>query len=180
MDIDGANQTPLTAGPADFPASSPDSRWVFYVAYESVIPTIWRVSIDGGQPVRITDKASTAPVLSPDGKQVACYFQDRPGVWSLAILPFDGGQPVKVFSLPDVKGPALRFTPDGRALVYPITREGVTNLWEQSLDGSPPRQLTDFKSDGVFYFDFSRDGKQLALVRGSRTRDGVLISDLWK
>jgi hypothetical protein len=46
------------------------------------------------------------------------------------------------------------------------------------VNGSPPKQLTNFTSDLIFWFAFSRDGKQVALSRGSRTSDVVLISNL--
>ncbi|HEY3026454.1 MAG TPA: hypothetical protein VGJ55_09920 [Pyrinomonadaceae bacterium] len=36
--------------------------------------------------------------------------------------------------------------------------------------------VTDFKSDQIFWFDFSRDG-QLALSRGTQTSDVILIRD---
>jgi hypothetical protein len=45
------------------------------------------------------------------------------------------------------------------------------------LDGGKPVQLTDFKTDQIFWFDFSRDGKQLALSRGTQTSDVILIRD---
>jgi hypothetical protein len=37
--------------------------------------------------------------------------------------------------------------------------------------------VTDFKSDRIFSFDWSRDGKQLAVARGALTSDMVLISN---
>jgi len=37
--------------------------------------------------------------------------------------------------------------------------------------------LTDFKSDQIFSFEWSRDGKQLALTRGTESSDVVLIRD---
>ncbi|HEY0083212.1 MAG TPA: protein kinase [Pyrinomonadaceae bacterium] len=46
-----------------------------------------------------------------------------------------------------------------------------------ALDGGPPRQLTDFKTDQTFSFDWSRDGKLLALARGTQTSDVVMITD---
>jgi hypothetical protein len=55
---------------------------------------------------------------------------------------------------------------------------GVSNIWIQPLDDNSPKQLTDFKSDRIFSFDWSRDGKWLALARGPEQRDVVLISDL--
>lgn len=51
------------------------------------------------------------------------------------------------------------------------------NIWSQSLDGGAPKQLTDFKTDRIFAFDLSRDGKQLVLTRGAISNDVVLISD---
>jgi Tol biopolymer transport system component len=58
-----------------------------------------------------------------------------------------------------------------------MTRNGVTNLWAQPIDGSAPTQLTNFASERIFSFDFSRDGKQVALSRGTQTSDVVLISN---
>jgi len=55
-------------------------------------------------------------------------------------------------------------------------RNGDTdNLWLQHLDGSPGKQLTDFKSEFIRDFDYSLDGKQLAVDRGHRESDVVLI-----
>ena len=72
----------------------------------------------------------------------------------------------------------MRWTPDGRALRYIDTQGGVSNIWSQPLDGTKPVQLTNFKTGRIFNFDWSRDGKWLALARGTTTSDVVLISDL--
>ena len=73
-------------------------------------------------------------------------------------------------------GPIV-FKRDGTGIIYPI-REGQTdNLWLQHLDGSPGKQLTDFKSEYIRDFDYSYDGKQLAIIRGHRESDVVVIRD---
>jgi len=72
----------------------------------------------------------------------------------------------------------VRWLPDGRALAYVSTRGGVSNIWLQPVDGGAPTQLTDFKTDLIFSFDLSRDGKQLALSRGTENRDVILINNL--
>jgi Tol biopolymer transport system component len=64
-----------------------------------------------------------------------------------------------------------------RTLNYIDTINGVSNIWSLPLDGGRPKQLTDFKTDQIFWFDFSRDGKQLALSRGTQTSDVILIRD---
>ena len=70
--------------------------------------------------------------------------------------------------------------PDGRSIVYGVTKKGVTNLRAQPVDGSAPKQLTNFTSPGIGSFDFSCDGKQLAVSRGTSIRDVVLISGFKK
>ncbi len=64
-----------------------------------------------------------------------------------------------------------------RALNYIDTINGVSNIWLMPLDGGPPKQLTDFKTDQIFWFDFSPDGKQLTVSRGVQTSDVILIRD---
>jgi Tol biopolymer transport system component len=74
----------------------------------------------------------------------------------------------------------LRFTPDGKSLAYIVNEHGVDNLWAVPLIGGNARQLTDFKSDRIFDFGWSRDGRLLALARGQVSRDAVLLTDTSK
>jgi Tol biopolymer transport system component len=130
--------------------------------------------------VQITHKYSLAPAISPDGKLIACYYLDElTGSIKTALIPFEGGEPVKIFESQPVDSGSypVRWMHNGRALSYIVNRGGVSNIWMQPLDGSPPTQLTDFKSDRILSFDWSRDGKWLALSRGPEQRDVVLISD---
>jgi Tol biopolymer transport system component len=72
----------------------------------------------------------------------------------------------------------VRWTPDGHALTYIDTEGGVSNIWSQPLDGGKPVPLTHFKTGRIFNFAWSRDGKWLALARGTAASDVVLISDV--
>jgi Tol biopolymer transport system component len=56
-------------------------------------------------------------------------------------------------------------------------RDGVGNLWAQPIAGGPPVKLTHFTADGISFFVWSRDGKQIAIARGTTTTDAVLISN---
>ncbi|HYE65796.1 MAG TPA: protein kinase [Pyrinomonadaceae bacterium] len=179
MNIDGSNLKQLAGGKAYHPQCSPDSRWVVYESFDSGQWTLWKTPIDGGDPVQLTDKMSSSPAISPDGKLIAYYYADEQTAWQrkMAIMPFDGGPPVKVFDVPPSAGGVIKWTPDGRAMTYVDTRGGVSNVWSQPLDGGPPKQLTDFKADQIFFFDWSGDGKQLATSRGLVITDVVLIGD---
>ncbi len=180
MDIDGGNPKQLTYGNLDHNSScSPDGKWVVYENENSGMQTLWKVPIDGGNPVQLTDRDAGNPVFSPDGKLIACSYSPKPGERKVAIIPSEGGQPTKLFDIPTpfLFEPGAQWSPDGRALIFHVKRDGVSNLWSQPLDGGPPKQVTDFKSEQIFSFAWSRDGKQLALARGVETGDVVLISD---
>jgi serine/threonine protein kinase/Tol biopolymer transport system component len=181
MNLDGSDPRELTHDHevGDLAVSS-DGQWIAFTLCLNKC-TVWTLSIDGGTPVQLTDKASQNPAISPDGKYIACSYLDQPnGTFKLAILPREGGQPVKTFTYTSSDTTNKQWSPDGRAIIYGITRNGVTNLWAQPIDGSPPRQLTNFASDRIFSFQISRDGKQVALDRGTTASDVVLISNFKK
>jgi serine/threonine protein kinase/Tol biopolymer transport system component len=179
IDIDGGNPKQLTRGIRDqAPSVSPDGQWVFYSATESEKQRLRKVPIDGGESVPLTDYSAGAPFVSPDGRHVVCaYIDEVKKRWSLAIISAEGGAPIKTFDISPAQG-AFRWNFDGQALFYLQTRDGVSNIWSQPVDGGPPKQVTDFKSDQIFRFDWSRDGKQLVLARGPVSSDVVLINDL--
>jgi hypothetical protein len=94
------------------------------------------------------------------------------------MVPVTGGQPAKVFPLPATATANLpiHWTPDGHAISFINSVNGVGNIWEQPVQGGPPKPVTHFTSDKIFWFDWSRDGR-LALSRGTDTTDAVLIKN---
>jgi len=178
IDIDGGNPLPLTGrGLASAPSSSPDGKWVVYESNASGKMAVWKTSIDGGEPQQLTDRVTEEPAISPDGKLIACFYYPGQSI-KILIIPFDGGEPLHQFDVQEgIRDKAPIWTADGRAITYVVNRSGVSNIWSQSLTGGPPKQLTDFKSDRIFAYDYSRDGKQLVLSRGTVSNDVVLITD---
>ena len=177
MDIDGGNPKQLTAGGPDRNAQvSPDGRWVIYD--RGFLGNLWKVSIDGGTPTRLTDKLSHYPAISPDGKFIACeYHESDESPARIATIPFEGGSPVKMFDTSEEIDLPLRWSADGRAILYATLRGAASKLWSQPLDGGPRRQLVDFSPDQLFSFGLSTDGRQLAFARGAVSRDIILITD---
>jgi len=180
-DLSTSEQKQLTNGVSEeFPAVSADSKWVIYTATGATKHTLWKVPVDGGDPVQLTDKLSTWPDVSPDGQKIACWYRAEQGArWQIAVIPISGGNPEKVFDVPPNADPSIptRWTPDGRGISFVATRDGGSNIWDQPLDGGAPRQVTNFTSDQIFWFDWSSDGKQLACSRGRMLNDVVLITE---
>lgn len=124
------------------------------------------------------DAASVVPQLLGTGSVAALENdQETPVRWRLAIISATGELSGRTF---DMLGSQSRYqwAGDGQALLYSLTRNGVTNIWSQPLAGGPPKQVTEFQSDQIFRFAWSRDGKQLVLARGTVVSDVVLISSL--
>jgi serine/threonine protein kinase len=185
VDAEGANAKELTAGKLDsFPACTPDGKTVLYQDADNILQ---KVSSEGGP----SQKAFDFPVfsritISPDGKLAAFVTQrGNDPRETLALLSLDSSQPARFleFERPRVEFTfsyaigSVAFTADGKGIVYPIHNGEADNLWLQNLDGSPGKQITDFKSELIRDFDFSFDAKQLAIIRGHREADVVLIRD---
>jgi Tol biopolymer transport system component len=170
MDIDGENQKQLTNNLIERnPVFSADSKWVYFTSWQTGIGTIWRIPVEGGEPTQVISDLSFYPTISPDGRLLAYSASGK-----TCVVPVDGGQPIKT-----IEG-GSQWTPDGQALTGLMTAwDNVLNVWAQPLDGREPKQLTNFKSNGVLNYAWSRDGKQLAVTRGGTSYSNVvLISDL--
>lgn len=181
MDADGSNLTQLTYGRCldTSPDCSPDGRWLVYASFAEKTRTLWRVSIDGGQPTQLCDYESDAPCVSPNGEFISCIIPSPSyvKVGSIAIIPSAGGAPIKSFEVMPFAFSYMKapWTPDGESLVYAVQDKKAGNLWKQSLIGGAPQQLTDFKSDSIFNFTYSYDGRRLLISRGQVVVNVVVI-----
>ena len=137
---------------------------------------IWKVSIEGGNPVRISNGQSNShPAVSPDGKMLAFSYDELSGRNGVEIVALVGDAPVKQF---DIATTTIRWTPDSRSFLYIKNEGGVSNIWSQPISGEAPKQISHFNSLLIANFDLSRDGKQLVMNRGTANRDVVLIRDM--
>ena len=139
-----------------------------------------KVSIDGG----VSQVVSYQPVarnadISPDGKQAAFATFQHVGEHTdkLALVSLDSSIPPKLLDFQQRPYGPVRFSPDGKAVVYPVRDRDVDNLWLQPLDGSPGKLITNFKSEHIGdSFGWSAGGR-LAVIRGHVDSDVVLIRD---
>jgi TolB protein len=189
MDRDGSNPVQLTntTPESNWPTFSADSKSVFFQHFQpGDAISIWKIPVDGGTPVKVSPPGTALrPVVSPDGKWLAFWQNDGEAnsKWRLAVMALANEKIVNRFDVsPTVHvqwDTLLRWTPDSRGLAYVDTRTGVQNLWVQSLDGSPAKQLTNFNDTDIFGYDWSRTGT-LVTSRGVITGDVVLITDAGK
>jgi serine/threonine protein kinase len=178
MDNDGSNPKQITNGMAEInPLVSPDGQWVVFQDINDL--RLWKIPIDGGQATRLSDKLASQAAISPDGKLIACRYRDQDlSPFKLGLISFATGETVKTIDIPFTNNNNLEWTGDGRAVLYVDAPGGISNLWSQPLDGGPAKQFTQFKSEQIFTFDLSWDGKQMVLSRGNVSDNVVLIVDV--
>lgn len=169
----------LTFGNDDgYPQCSRDSKWFIYGSGNNGHPALFKMPIEGGHPVLISDKYRGVARLSPESRWVAGAFEDSPKHLAIAVISVDGGQLMWPFDVPEgIDWDAhLGWTPDGSGLIYSVMQGGMSNLWVRPLSGGSPTQLTKFKEGRIFSFNWSPDGTQLVLARGFITDDAVLLT----
>jgi eukaryotic-like serine/threonine-protein kinase len=93
----GVQQKPLTSGTLSYsdPSISPDGRWVAFASGPHPKTNIYKMTIDGGQPVQLTffDAAmSASPTWSPDGQRIA-FISNQGGTPKVWVINAGGGTP---------------------------------------------------------------------------------------
>jgi hypothetical protein len=109
---------------------------------------------------------------------VACaYSPDPKSRLRVAIIPIEGGEPVKTFEAARLANfyYGVRWAPDGRAVTY---RDWANGIWRQSLEGGPPERIAGLPEEKLYTYAWSRDGQQFAFVRGAELRDVILVRDM--
>jgi len=165
---------------------SPDGRWLYY-GHGSCIE---KIPVNGGPAERVRCQHNPgAESLSPDGSTLYYYdgVENPVGgveVWKAkpengpshllarlpaSNLPFDGWLWQQVLS------------PDGNWLAAPLLDRGTTNLWLQSVNGGPMRQITDFGDRSVLIvrrISWSPDGKYIYAAVADTDGDIVMLDGL--
>ncbi len=186
LNLDGTHPIVLARGNLWSPTCSKDDGFVYYANTEQP-QKIWRVPIEGGSPIELTsimgDCIMSGITVSPDGNLLAYTYSTYSGVSvpsvHMAVIQASDGKTLKLFDVPgNTWFPGSYWTPDSKAVQYVLVHDQVSNIWEQSLDGHRPRQLTSFSSGQIFDFTWSTDRKRLFLTRGNVSSDAVLLSGL--
>jgi len=68
-----------------------------------------------------------------------------------------------------------RFSPDGREVAFTSDRSGSQQVWVTSLDGTPPRMVTQLQDASVRVGSWSPDGRSLAFDATIRDRTHIYV-----
>ena len=182
MNSDGLNVRVLTDS-IDVRSSaswSPDGKWVVVAGNDGQGTYVFKVSVEDGAAIRLTDTVSYNPVWSPNG-QIIVYSEPLQGSTFVtkAITPDKVLVPLPDIRVNYVMGTPYRFVPDGTELIF--VKEGAfiggtRNFYAVNLHTGEERQLTDLKTSvQMRTFDVMPDGKQIVFDRLRQNVDIALI-----
>jgi TolB protein len=177
MDSDGSNRRQLTDSPAadQFPAVSPDGRYIVFNSTRGGKLNLWRMDSNGENLRRLTSgDLERIPAFSPDGRWVLydSWNSNPASLWKVAI---EGGSPIR---LNDSGGSRAVASPDGKLIAYVYSErqqgqrykiglipfEGGAQLKTLDFTPAPPaRHDIRWAPDGrsLIYIDAQRGGANL-------------------
>ena len=126
------------------PAWTPDGKRIAVVARSARAKEggrIWIVDSNGGRATPLSGDTvpALAPSIAPDGRRIAFFAPDSTGLMQIWVRELDasGAIPVRLTSHADVTPTRVRWTPDGRGLVY--SADG--RLWRIPVSGGTPAEI---------------------------------------
>ena len=181
LDVARGIRTRLTFGPLsnEYPAWSPDGKWIVYVADRNGHSNLVRKPSDGGgeEEILLTDNQLLTPNdWSRDGKYII-YSRGARGSEEIWALPVDGDR--KPFLL--VPHPANSFavwgmlSPDGHWLSYTSSESGTPEVYVVPFRGGQAKWQVSSNS-GIFN-SWSHDGKELYYLDTSYSLFAVPVRD---
>jgi Tol biopolymer transport system component len=152
--LDGSEKLQLTDSFAWMPTWSPDSKWIGF----SDTKEIYRVSVDGGIPEKLTAEGKTelAPFWWPDGTSIGFNDYPVPGQTRIKVVNLNTR---KVSVMPGSEGFFVpSWSPDGKSMV--AIAENPSRMAVYSAESRTWKDLKEFKTPWG-YWVWANDSKSV-------------------
>jgi Tol biopolymer transport system component/tRNA A-37 threonylcarbamoyl transferase component Bud32 len=189
INVETGEKRKLTGDRAYQPSWSPDGRRIafWFIHANTSRRDVATVSVDGGEPVPVTDAAGTNwnPVFSPDGKYL--YFaSDRSGNMAFWRVPLDAasGKPLgeaEIVPTPAKFNSHASFSADGKRLIY-VQSNIQSNLKTLAFDpekGKPSGPVLSVTSGDyeIRRPRLSPDGRHFVFDLARQTQEDIVALD---
>ncbi|MBK7934048.1 MAG: winged helix-turn-helix domain-containing protein [Acidobacteria bacterium] len=175
--IDGKGLTQLTSAPT--PIFNGVQLSDGTVIYKTQTPESgWILSKRGpdGNSTRFNADSPDLWAVSPDETQIAFYVNDADmKKRRISIYSMTTGALILTLFPELIAVRRISWTRDGKAISFDTVENGSGEIAIQPIDGTKVKKLTSFRSESLFYHDWSFDGKKIAVVRGKVFSDTVMI-----
>ena len=151
---------------------SRDGKTIAYFAF-SELASIQKIPFDpasekAGQPISLLSgsRSMQTPNVSPDGEWVV--FRSRGQREDLFLVRSDGTGLRQLTDDPH-RDRGANWSPDGKSIAFYSNRSNRYEIWTIRPDGSGLKQLTRTTGAGLWYPQWSPDGKRFAIPDGTTT-----------
>ena len=177
MNLDGSNPAQLTNGYAERNAAiSPDGKWVYFNSSQNNF--LWKIALQGGEPIQLTNELAAYPSVSPNGKLIASFrFPKFSHQAEITIRNTDDMTTVAELKLAPGFwiSRSIQWESDSAKVVYAVATDGKLKLYRQPVNSGPPQEIITLRAEDEFEFSLSPNGKQLAFTSSKWNHDAVLI-----
>jgi Tol biopolymer transport system component len=134
---------------------------------------IWSLSGSVLTQVIASTRRDFNPQFSPDESKIA-FVSDRTGGWEIYVSDSQGGRVVQLTSFGSVVADGVRWSPDGRDIVFAVLQGSNRDIYVVPSDGGAARRMTTETSDEGRP-SFSMDGKWIYFRSNRSGQD-----EIWK
>lgn len=189
VNSDGASPAQITFSANEshsLPALSPDDEWLYFISQDKYKKIIRRKSLKDGktEAVFAPENFSLGNFLSvsPDGRHLAFrrlsgqnQNENASGI-NIGFLNLSDKKEVK-FAEIDAGLGFIRWTNGGQTFDYAKNSTNGGQIWRQSFVNkyAPPELVFQLPNEKIYHFDWSPDGKDLAIARGRGQSDVVVL-----
>jgi serine/threonine protein kinase/Tol biopolymer transport system component len=185
QELDGGVASKLTNGAGEQAAVCPGvgSQMLYLGQGADGNTHVYKMEIEGGKPEQVGEWAVLPPWLAVtlDGRSLAVVVVRKGRKAIFQVISAETGAAEAETKVPptcDSTVISFCFTPDGKALLLADVRSGSANLWALPLfGGGSPKQLTFYNSGLLWGYQLSPNGKWIAISRGSRVSDTVMLKE---
>ncbi len=165
---------------------SPDGEMIYYVAMlerNNFVPTLYRVPVLGGSPVKVLDRVFSAIGFAPDGAQFAFVRRNQEDM-ALLVANTDGsGEPrtIAVLKQPNgfsTSGPS--WSPDGKRIacgMFHGTSAGYSTIIEVPVEGGVPQTMGSQKWANIGRVLWLADGS--GLIMSAQPEFSSIGTQIW-
>jgi len=192
LDGQSGEEAQLTKGLGEF-APVCAGEWIYYDQIEADGKSlVYKMPAKGGAGIKMDERQAVGgALLTLDGKRLVFPGIGKNRQVDGIFLDAESGRTEGEIDMDVQMDPFVkvaRWSADGKGLVIADVRSGAPNLWffpsieekgqETKIVGhGKPKQLTFYKSGMIWDFDWSRDGKKIAVARGENASDVVLFRE---
>jgi DNA-binding winged helix-turn-helix (wHTH) protein/Tol biopolymer transport system component len=184
MNLDGTDQRQISnCSSVSFPSVATGGADIYYTAFDHTtqLPSLYRVSQNGGEATQVTSMPVLMPQVSPDGKYIAGYVQ-KAGVegsgfnhLTPTILYAESGKIARQFEAELWTRLSPMVWSDSEHFNYAVSDGMHSRLWRQSINENSATVILDFPKDRIFRYAWKPDGRELAFESGQSINDVILI-----